>query len=223
MTDKKRKKIIIVREHPRHVSFGNKNPNGITIVDQHLRRLHGTYLDSIEIESTLKNYDRSHLLRPTPRSLDFDNGNKYDEHIAIWTDYFNRKFNATPPIDPDVVKALIASESGFDPDPPGNKIVIGISQITKETLKSIQDPNGEVKDFIFQNVRQKDLKNPDLAIPISIRWLFRKKATAHSKLGRPPSAEELILEYKGLLKSTSTLKDKALENYRKNYAKLKKK
>jgi hypothetical protein len=46
----------------------------------------------------------------------------------------------------DVVKALISSESDFNPDPLGNrKIAIGIAQITKKTLKILQDPNGEAK------------------------------------------------------------------------------
>ncbi len=102
-------------------------------------------------------------------------------------------------------------------------MAIGIIQITKKTLKILQDPKGEVKEFIFNKVRQKDLKNPDIAIPMGIRWIFRKKETAKSKLKREPTAEEVILDYKGLLKSKTPFKGDALENFREHYAKLKNK
>lgn len=140
----------------------------------------------------------------------------------MWTDYFNKKFKVELPLDPDVVKALIATESGFRADPPENKTALGIIQITKDTLKIIQDPNGEAKDFIFHNIRQKDLKNSNIAIPMGVRWLFRKRETATNQLKRVPDHEELILEYKGLLKSRTDYKNNALERFRENYAKLKK-
>lgn len=79
---------------------------------------------------------------------------------------------------------------------------------------------GEVKDFIFKNIRKKDLKNPDIAIPVAIRWLSRKKRLAEGKLGRAANAEEIILEYKGLLKSNSKFKGKAIEKFRKEYGQL---
>lgn len=85
----------------------------------------------------------------------------------------------------------------------------------------MQDPIGEAKEFIFTNIRQKDLKNPSVAIPMAVRWIQRKKETAKSKLSREPSAEEIILEYKGMLKSKTDLKAKALKNFRENYEKLK--
>ena len=222
MPKKSRKKITTVREHPRHVPVSRKNPGGITIVDQHPRRLSGTYLDAEEIESIFKSYDRKGLAYPTSGRLkEYENSDEYDELIAIWADYFNKKFDADPPLDVDVIKALIASESGFDIDPSGNKIAFGIAQITGETLKVLQDPTGEAKDFIFKKIRQKDLKNPNIAIPMAVRWLFRKKATAASKLTREPTAEELVLEYKGLLKSKTDYKNRALSSFRKNYGKLK--
>ncbi|MGE0632444.1 MAG: transglycosylase SLT domain-containing protein [Pseudobdellovibrionaceae bacterium] len=115
------------------------------------------------------------------------------------------------------------SESGFREDPPENKIAFGIAQITPETFKALQDPKGEVKDFIFNDIRKKDLKNPNIAIPMAIRWLFRKKRLAEGKLGRGATAEEIILEYKGLLKSKSDEKKRALKNFKENYDKLKNK
>ena len=158
-------KVTIVHEHPFHVSISKKNPNGITMRDRHLRHLSGTYLDPTEIENVFSNYDRKGLLYPTSDKLEeYKNADIYDDVLAVWTDYFNRKFNTNSPIDPDVIKALIASESGFRSDPPENKIALGIAQITRETFKILQDSKGEAKDFIFSKICQKDLKNPNIAI-----------------------------------------------------------
>lgn len=223
MAKKERKKVVIVREHPMHVPVSQKNPTGITVRDRHPRRLKGTYLDREEIESVFKTYDRKGITFPAPKKFEYKNSDKYDELIAVWTDYFNKKFEANPPLDPDVVKALIASESGFREDPPENKIAFGIAQITPETFKALQDPKGEVKDFIFNNIRKKDLKDPNINIPMAVRWLHRKKRLAEGKLGRSATAEEIILEYKGLLKSKSDEKKQALKNFKENYDKLKNK
>lgn len=223
MTKAQKKKATSVREHPRHVAVSDKNPDGVTIVDKHLRRLPGTYLDADEIEKTFKSYIKKGLVFPSKNDLAFKGRDKlYDDHIAIWTDYFNKKFNANPPLDPDVVKALIASESDFLTDPKNDK-AFGIAQITKATLKILQDPAGESKNFIFNKVRQKDLKNPQIAIPMGIRWLFYKRERAQRSLKRMPSDEEVILEYKGLLKSKTDYKKSALKKFRKHYAELKKK
>lgn len=224
MPKKVRKKVTTVREHPMRVPVSKKNPAGITIRDRHLRRLKGTYLDAVEIESIFKNYSRKDLMYPASGKLNkYKNADKYDEVIAVWTDYFNKKFNADPPLDPDVVKALIASESSFNPDPLGNrKIALGIVQITKKTLKILQDPTGEAKEFIFKDIRQKDLKDPNISIPMAVRWLHRKRETAAGKLKHAPNHEEIILEYKGLLKSNSDYKKAGLKKYREDYAELKK-
>ena len=117
---------------------------------------------------------------------------------------------------------LSEKNPGFRADPAENrKIALGIIQITKSTLKILLDPKGEVKDFTFKDVRQKDLRDPAISIPLGVRWLFRKRATAKSKLNRTPTDTELILEYKGLLKSKTEWKRKALESYQKHYKALK--
>ena len=175
MAKNPRKKITTVREHPMHVPVSEKNPTGITIRDRHLRRLKGTFLDATEIESIFKNYDRKGIAYPTKRKLTekYKNADKYDEVIA------------DPPLDPDVVKALISSESDFNPDPLGNrKIAIGITQITKKTLKILQDPNGEAKEFIFKDIRQKDLKNPNISIPMVLVSLLLEKAPRSNQVQR---------------------------------------
>lgn len=224
MAKKSRKRVTTVHEHPRYVPISRKNPSGITIVDEHPRRLKGSSLSPEEINMIFAKYDRKGLVFPSSGKLgEYKNSDNYDELIAVWTDYFNKKFGASPPLDPDVMKALIASESGFRVDPAESKIALGIAQITKPTLEILQDPKGEAKDFVFTKIRQKDLKDPNIAIPLATRWLFRKKETARGKLGREPDAEELILEYKGLLKSKTSYKEKALGRFRREYELLKKK
>jgi hypothetical protein len=223
MPGKIRKKETIVHEHPLHVPVSKRNPSGITIRDQRLRRLKGTYLSREDIANIFNKYDKKNIEYPTKNKLKLDNSDAYDDIIAVWTDYFNNKFKANPPLDPDVVKALIASESKFKTNPTGNPKATGIAQITPSTQIIIQNPKGEAKDFIFKDIRKKDLKEPDIAIPICIRWLFRKRKLAEEKLGRAPTHEELILEYKGLLKSKSDYKKAALKDYGQAYEKLKNK
>lgn len=219
MPKKTAKNTTVVRAHPLQVPVSAKNPDGITIRDRHLRRLKGTYLDPKEIKSVFENYDRKNLVYPTKGRLGQENSDSYDENIAVWCDYFKKKFDSDI-LDPDVVKALIASESDFRKDPRNPK-AIGIAQITPATFEAVQDPKGEVKEFIFLDILKKDLKNPSIAIPIAVRWLYRKRRLAEGKLGRSPNAEELILEYKGLLKSKTLYKKRAIEKFRREYGKLK--
>ncbi len=206
------------------VPVSEKNPTGVTIRDQHLRRLPGLYLKREDIVEVFKSHNRKGLSCPTARKIsEHKTADDYDELIAVWTDYFNAKLKTDPPFDPDVFKALIASESGFRLHTPKNKIAFGIAQITKETWEILQKPEGEAKEFIFSKIRQNDLRDPNIAIPMGIRWLMYKSKRAAAKLGREPSHEEIILEYKGLLKSKSKYKQNALDSYRKYYGQLKSK
>ncbi len=219
------KKFTIVREHLLTVPVSEKNPTGQTLRDTHPRRIKGTYLDTSETKSIFKNYDRSEIIYPTSKKLlkEYRDSDNYDDLIAVWSDYFKKKFKSENPIDPDVVKALIASESSFKADPKRNRIIArGLTQITKSTHKILQDPQGESREFIFKNILQRDLADPNISIPMAIRWLYRKQQTAASKLKRVPTHEDIILEYKGLLKSNSAYKQKGLSKYRQAYDKLKK-
>lgn len=218
------KKLTTVREHPMHVHVSEKNPTGITIRDRHIRRLPGTYLKREEISEVFKNHRRKGILFPTAGKIARPkNADNYDELIAVWVDYFNNKLKTEPPLDPDVFKALLASESTFRHHTPENKIAFGIAQITKQTWSILQDPKGEATEFVFSDIRQKDLRDPNIAIPMGIRWLMYKSKRAAAKLGKQPSHEDIILEYKGLLKSKTQYKDKALESYRYYYGLLKNK
>ena len=222
-TSKASDKTTDVREHPLTVPVSKKNPTGKTVRDRHIRRLPGTDLNRDQILEIFKNYKRKGLIYPTTKKLlkDYKNSDDFDELIALWIDYFSKKF-AKQALDPNSVKALIASESSFQVDPKDKRIALGITQITKKTLKILQDPKGEAKEFIFKEIRQKDLKDPGIAIPLAIRWLYRKQQTARSKLGREPSHEEIVMEYKGWLKGDSAMRKSGLNNYREHYGKLKK-
>src|SRR3989338_6988120 len=194
MVRKYRKKVTIVHEYPRHVQVSEKNPTGITIVDEHPRHFKGPFVSSDELSEIFKKHPRDNLIYPAAKKLrTYKDADKYDELIAVWTDYFNKKFNADPKLDPDVVKALIASESKFDPNARNDK-AIGIVQITITTLAILQNPKGEAKQYLFKNIRQKDLKDPAIEIPLAVRWLFRKRVTAAYTLKHFPNNEELILD-----------------------------
>lgn len=217
-----KKKTTTVRAHPLQVPVSEKNPAGVTIRDRHIRRLPGTYLKREEISEVFKNYKRKGLLFPTAGKIPKPkNADDYDELIAVWVDYFNSKLKTEPPLDPDVFKALLASESTFRHHTPENKTAFGIAQITKQTLTILQNAKGEAAEFIFSDIRQKDLRGPNIAIPMGIRWLMYKSKRAAAKLGKQPSHEDIILEYKGLLKSKTEYKDKALKSYRYYYGLLK--
>lgn len=217
-------KITTVRSHSRHVPVSKKHPNGITIVRQHPRRLHGSIFTKEDIEKAFKSLPEK-LDYPTAHKLPQKDADKYDDLIAFWIDYFNRKLGQPPlaPLDPNVFKALLASESDFRKNPKGNLVAVGIAQITPSTLEILQDSEGEAKEFIFKAIRQEDLKDPNIAIPLGARWLFYKKDVAAGKLKKAPTPEEVILEYKGLLRSKSKYKHKALEKFRREYEKLTKK
>lgn len=153
---------------------------------------------------------------PTPDALGFKNGNIYDSLIRGWTKYWNEVFGESEPLDPDLVKALIASESSFNPDVVAKvgktkNRARGLMQVTDESQKILGDPDGELRDQLV-HVDQKELVDPNLNICAGIRWLFRKKQIAESKAGHSLSWEEAIQEYKSE-KQGKKLINRVLEYY----------
>lgn len=131
------KKVTTVHTHPRHVKPSLKNPKGITIVDQHLRRLPGTYLDEKEIYKVANGYSLKNVLMPAKNKIDMANSDLYDAQIALWTDYFNNLFKIKPRLDPDMIKALMASESSFHTNARTPQ-AIGITQISSKKISKIR-------------------------------------------------------------------------------------
>ena len=222
MPVKKKTKTVVVREHPRRIPVSKKNPTGRTIVDRHLRHIEGQYLDLNLINATFKNYDKKNILYPAKGKLNLPNEDKYDDYIAVWVDYFNKKLNLKSPLDPDMVKALIASESTFNPNAVNAKAT-GLTQITTDTLKILQDLSGESKDFVFKDIRKKDLKDPNVSVALGVRWLAYKKNYAEKILKRAATSDEIIQVYKGILNDKSDTAKRIMKDYRGFYEKFKKK
>ncbi|MGK5084131.1 transglycosylase SLT domain-containing protein [Bdellovibrionota bacterium FG-1] len=136
---------------------------------------------------------------PKADSLGFERGNDFDPYIRGWTRYWNEVLGEKDPLDPDLVKALIATESRFNPTamPPGKnpRRARGLMQITSKTREILSDESGELKNSLV-NVDDKELDDPNLNIAAGIRWLFRKKEIARSKLGKSASWRDAVAEFK---------------------------
>lgn len=142
--------------------------------------------------------------KPCPYGGDkkINNVDSYDEIIARWCQYWNEVFKPDVPLDPNIIKALIESESTFNPKAEAkNKAPIGkargLIQVTEKTLKILKDLKGEIKDH-YVILEKEELFEPEKNIAAGVRWLFRKREILQKRLGRSPSWEESIVEYKGL-------------------------
>lgn len=137
-------------------------------------------------------------------SLGFSQGKKFDQLILGWCRYWNDIIKDEIPLDPNLVKALIASESGFRAtitikDGKGQGYAIGLMQVTSATQKNLADEKGEIKDH-YVNVDQNELRDPSLNIMAGIRWMFHKKNLLGRKLKRDVSWFEALMYYKGYKK-----------------------
>ena len=207
-----------VREHPR------KSKNGTTIVKSHCRKNRSnkeilTFDEILEI--FLRNKDQIATM-PNASNLGYEEENKFDALIGLWVQFWNEICQTTPPLDPNWVKALIASESGFktgDVNKDHKKNVArGLMQINEQTYKIATDTKGELKDVSFR-VDEKDLFVPDANIALGTRWLFRKWEILAIKIHREPTWEEVMWEYKGIYDKSNPkakdIKQKLREDYEK--------
>lgn len=124
---------------------------------------------------------------PTSGKLsEFENADKYDSLIRGWTKYWNEIFKPLEPLDADLVKALIGSESGFDVSPKVQTTksagqVHGLIQLTDQAIKALGNTNGELRDQ-YVKINAVDTKDPNLSIGAGIRWLFQKSIWPHAIL-----------------------------------------
>lgn len=157
-----------------------------------------------ELVQMVENYFESVKLQPTTDNLDFKyKGNKFDDLIAGWTKYWNEVLSPKDELDPNLVKALIATESGSDPDAKINAgkkagFARGLMQVTDWALEILKDENGELKDHLV-DFDQKDMRKPALNIAAGVRWLHRKRETASAKLKRQATWIEAAADYKSYL------------------------
>lgn len=170
------------------------------------------YKDDIEevAERHFKQFDKTPL-----KSIKKFKGKdaKYDSMIQGWTKYWNDILKPADPLSPDVIKALIASESSFNPKAwnhqHGRKAAYGFMQVRDDSVQWLKDPK-ELRDH-FVNLSDEDMYDPNLAICAGIRWLFRKKELAESKTKKPISWRDAVANFKGI-KSSDPLMD-AFDRY----------
>ncbi|MBI3555463.1 MAG: transglycosylase SLT domain-containing protein [Deltaproteobacteria bacterium] len=193
-----------VKTHPMHVSPSKTHPDG-SITTRHEHCAHNPsgkdqlYPDEIQ-EITNQNFSDLKN-KPCPLPLGFGTqGSKYDDLIAGWVQYWNEVLKPKVPLDPNLVKALIASESGFDPSrlakPKNSNSARGLAQITNGTRKLLDGDKGGLKDHLITATRS-DLNDPSVNICAGVRWLFEKRRLATSRLKKPAAWIDTIWEYKG--------------------------
>lgn len=170
-----------------------------------------------------------------PALSKFSGSEQYDMLILGWVQYWNDIFKFEEPLDPKLIKALMASESSFRQDPPPGHVrkkdvkklknpAKGLLQITRQTLKILNDPDGELKNHLF-NIDSKELLTPSVNICTSVRWLFHKKEMATRRLKKEATWMEGIAEYKGYLKdmiADKTLEPSGMDNILTHYSELQK-
>jgi hypothetical protein len=188
-----------------HVPPSKTNPIGsITTRHEHCAR-NPSGKDQLypeEIQEISKQNFSKVKNRPCSLPLKFGaKGSKYDEQIAGWVQYWNDLMKPDVPLNPNLVKALIASESGFDPTVLANKknsnSARGLMQITNDTRKLLGGGHGDLKDRLIE-VTKADLNDPNINICGGVRWLFEKRRQVSSHLKRPATWVEAVWEYKGV-------------------------
>ncbi len=133
----------------------------------------------------------------------YSQSKKFDQLILGWTKYWNEILNPKQPLDPLLVKALIATESSFrsrSKIKAGKRagFARGLMQVTDWTLEILDDENGELRDHLI-NVNQNDMNDPSLNIAAGIRWLFRKQETASAKMKTQADWIWAVADYKSYL------------------------
>lgn len=189
-------------------------------VDGHCRKnkskkdqLNGDEINLISKHKLFKNPQ----LKATPNELVFKGiGNQFDDLINGWVAYWNDVFKIVPPLHPNFVKALVATESGFDPKSFNNTNkkstgpARGLLQITEKSQRQLSGNEKELKDH-FVILDNEEIWDPNKNICAGVRWLFRKREIARNRLKREPSWEEVLMEYKGRTTST-TAETKRVKN-----------
>lgn len=119
-----------------------KNPSGKDVLD-------GDEIDLISKSTQFLNVKEKP--KPYQGKEKIKNPDEFDALIAGWCKYWNDIFQPEIPIEPNLVKALMESESSFNRNAKAsNKPTIGIArgliQLTEETVRILKDRKGEIKD-----------------------------------------------------------------------------
>lgn len=211
-----------VETHPMHIKPSRKHPDGTTTRHYHCayNKNRKDVLFPFEMEIMAEQHLSALAGAPKADNLGYDDGNTYDEFIRGWTRYWNEVLKADNPLDPDLVKALIATESGFHPNAginPRAKKAKGLMQLTGRSTEILRNEHGELQDH-FVSLTKSDVGDPNLNIAAGIRWLFRKRDTASSKLGTTATWDQAVADYKSYLKDQD---NPQMIKFRKLYRRLK--
>lgn len=189
-----------VREHIVHTLPSKKHPEGATSTwHQHCANnpSHKDELSYHEIQYITETFFGELVGPPTAGLLtkEFSNADNYDTKIRGWVKYWNDVLQPDELLDPNLVKALIGTESSFRENPPGTPKAHGLMQILNNTFLILQNPKGELTDYLI-HVPRNEISNPSVNICMGIRWLFQKKKLASIRLKRSATWIEAIIEYK---------------------------
>lgn len=202
-----------VKTHPLHVPPSKTHPEGsVTTRHEHCAR-NPSGKDQLypeEIQEIAGQNFANLKSKPCPIDLGFHNkGDKYDDFIAGWVQYWNDVLKPDEPLDSNLVKALIASESSFLPNklanPKNSNSARGLTQITNDTRKILDGYHGDLKDHLI-TVTKEELNDPNVNICAGVRWLFEKRRLASFHLKRAASWVEAVWEYKDV-KGAKTKED----------------
>lgn len=209
-----------VVDHPLWVPATDKRPGYYTTRDGHCagnpfrgsNKVIKDFLTAEEMQMIADKYFSNLSGPPAPGKLsEYKGSDNFDKFIRGWTQYWNDIFKPEVPLDPDLVKALIATESTFilkpqpqDAGSAGN--AHGLIQLTDQAIKALGDPNGELLNHLVK-ISTEDTSDPNLGIGAAVRWLFRKRDLASHRINRQASWREAVAEYKSYLKDMVSGKD----------------
>lgn len=201
-----------VTDHSLWVPPSEKRPGYHTTRDGHCAtnpkhgksRIIKDYLTAEEMQMIADKYFAE--LSGPPASgklLEYVGADNFDQFIRGWTKYWNDIFKPDESLDPNLVKALIATESTFRLNPPSQNARIagvahGLIKLTDQAIKALGDPKGELFNHLVK-ISTEDASDPNLSIGAGIRWLFRKRDLASHRLKRQATWREAVAEYKSFL------------------------
>lgn len=207
-----------VREHQEHIPPSKIHPQGEVIIRHAHCASNPLGKNKKEVNDVLS-FDELQIIAKThfsdlkgsPKAgvLKYHNADKFDELIRGWVLYWNEVLKAQDLLDPNLVKALIASESSFDPDTinynnsPKIGPARGLMQLTDDTLQILYGRKEELRDhFIYLSHAM--VMDPSANICAGTRWLFQKRAGARERYTKiDPNHivtwDDAIAEYKGVL------------------------
>ncbi|HEX4922814.1 MAG TPA: nucleotidyltransferase domain-containing protein, partial [Bdellovibrionales bacterium] len=166
-----------VSSHLRDVPPSLRNPDGgLTEVDGHCRRNAGKGKKIIrdvftadELKEIFKRFG-SRISGKLGKFTDLreKSWNRLDQEILFWTSFWNDFFQPEEKLDPNLVKALVATESSFNLAPRIRNAgqagrARGLIQLTDQALAVLKPTSKELKDQYFE-ISPEDLADPNVSL-----------------------------------------------------------